>query len=72
MRRNVLHNHSTITVRGSVHDVLVENNAIRHSAKGIVGDQWQRQSGVLLRGHTFEDVTTPFEPVDAGHIKAAH
>ena len=33
------------------------------------GDLWQRQSGVLLRGNIFEDVTTPFEPVDAGYLK---
>ncbi len=69
MRRNVLHNNATITLRGAVHDVLLEDNAIRHSAQGIVGDLWQRQSGVLLRGNTFEDVTTPFEPVDAGYLK---
>ena len=45
------------------------NNQIQHSAHGIVGDLWQRQSGVLLRGNTFEDVTTEFEPVEAGYLK---
>lgn len=71
MRRNVLHNNATITLRGAIHDALLENNTIRHSPKGIVGDLWQRQSGVLLRGNTFEDVTTEFEPVDAGYRHAS-
>lgn len=72
MRRNVLHNNATITLRAAIHDVLLENNQIKHSTRGIVGDLWQRQSGVLLRGNTFEDVITPFDPEDPGYIKAGH
>jgi hypothetical protein len=67
MRRNVLHNNATITLRGAIHDVLLENNQIKHSAQGIIGDLWQRQSGVLLRGNTLEDVTTEHAPPDAGY-----
>jgi hypothetical protein len=69
LRRNELHNNATITLRAAIHDVLIENNILRHSAKGIVGDLWQRQSGVLLRRNAFEDVTVPYEPVDAGYLK---
>ena len=69
MRRNVLHNNATITLRAAIHDVLIENNTLQHGPKGIVGDLWQRQSGVLLRGNSFEDVTAPFEPVEAGYLK---
>jgi hypothetical protein len=67
MRRNVLHNNATITLRGAIHDVLLENNQIKHSPQGIIGDLWQRQSGVLLRGNTLEDVTTEHVPADAGY-----
>ena len=63
MRRNRLENNASILLRAAIHDVLIENNTIRHAAKGIVGDLWQRQSGVLLRGNMFEDVATPYEPV---------
>jgi hypothetical protein len=69
MRGNQLDNNASIVLRGAMHDSLLERNAIRHTAKGIVGDLWQRQQGVLLRGNTFEDVTTPFDPVDAGYLK---
>ena len=69
MRRNVLHNNATITLRGAIHDALLENNQIKHSNKGIVGDLWQRQNGVLLRGNTFDDVTTEYEPKEAGYLK---
>lgn len=69
MRRNELHNHATITLRGAIHDALIENNVLRHSPKGIVGDLWQRQSGILLLGNRFEDVTTPHEPEEAGYRK---
>jgi hypothetical protein len=67
MRRNVLHNNATITLRGAIHDVLLENNQIKHSPQGIIGDLWQRQSGVLLRGNALEDVTTEHVPADAGY-----
>jgi hypothetical protein len=40
MRRNELHNNASILLRAAIHDVLIENNTIRHSAKGIVGDLW--------------------------------
>ena len=69
MRRNELHNNASILLRAAIHDVLIENNTIRHSAKGIVGDLWQRQSGVLLRNNTFEDVTTHYDPIEAGYLK---
>ena len=69
IRRNVLYNNATITLRGAIHDALLENNQIKHSNKGIVGDLWQRQNGVLLRGNTFDDVTTEYEPKDAGYLK---
>ena len=69
MRRNQLHNNASILLRAAIHDILIENNTIRHSAKGIVGDLWQRQSGVLLRNNTFEDVTTHYDPIEAGYLK---
>jgi hypothetical protein len=49
--------------------VLIENNTICHSAKEIVGDLWQRQSGALLRNNTFEDVSMHYEPTEAGYPK---
>ena len=69
IRRNELHNNANILLRAAIHDALIENNTIRHSAKGIVGDLWQRQSGVLLRNNTFEDVTTHYDPIEAGYLK---
>ena len=69
MRGNYLDNNASIVLRAAIHDVLIENNTIRHSANGIVGDLWQRQSGVLLRGNTFEDVTTHYDPMEAGYLK---
>lgn len=65
LRDNRLDNNSSIVLRGAIHDVLVERNVIRHSPLGIVGDLWQRQQGVLLRNNRFDDVDTPYQPVDA-------
>ena len=69
LRGNQLDNNASITLRGAVYDVLVERNTLQHAAQGIVGDLWQRQNGVLLRGNTFADVTCPFVPVEAGYLK---
>lgn len=69
MRHNRLENNADIILRAAIHDVLIENNTIEHSAKGIVGDLWQRQKGVLLRGNSYQDVSTPYEPVEAGYLK---
>lgn len=65
IRDNVLENHATITLRGAIDDVLVEHNTVQHSPRGIVGDLWQRQHGVLLRGNRFEDVDSPLFPPEA-------
>jgi hypothetical protein len=65
IRGNRLDAHTTITLRGAIHDVLVENNTVRHSPRGIVGDLWQRQQGILLRGNTFNQVAQPLSPPEA-------
>ena len=65
MRGNRLDNNATIILRAAMHDVLVEHNAVSRSPQGIVGDLWQRQDGVLLRGNHFEDVAQPLAPPEA-------
>jgi hypothetical protein len=65
MRRNLINNNAAIVLRGAIHDVLVENNEVKHSSRGIVGDLIARQQGVLLQGNTFEDVDLPLEPANA-------
>lgn len=62
LRRNVIQNNATITLRGSIHDVLVEANDIRHSSLGIVGDLLEGQDGIVLRNNSFQDVDQPFFP----------
>lgn len=65
MRGNRLENHAAMLLRAAIHDVLVENNVVRNNELGIVGDLWQRQQGVLLRGNTFERVGQPLSPPEA-------
>lgn len=62
VRGNVVHSNGSIALRGSIHDVLVEDNRVMHSPTGIVGDVIAGQDGVILRGNTFEDVDTPLAP----------
>jgi hypothetical protein len=68
IRRNSIDNNAEIVLRGAVHDVVVEGNVIRHSARGIVGDIIGRQDGVLLRNNQFEDVNTPLYPQEASKL----
>ncbi|HUU94456.1 MAG TPA: glycosyl hydrolase family 28-related protein [Phycisphaerae bacterium] len=69
IRRNRLDNNAHILMRAAVHDILVEHNTVSRSPKGVVGDLWQRQQGVLLHGNTFEHVTEPYVPLESGYVK---
>lgn len=70
IRGNELENNASIVLRAAIHDVQVEQNRIKHASKGIVGDLWQRQQGVVLRDNRFDDVTTPLEPAKPGYLDA--
>lgn len=65
IRRNVVQNNGTILIRGSIHDAIVENNLIRHSRQGIVGELVSRQDGIVLRGNRFAEVNEPLSPKEA-------
>lgn len=62
IRGNDLRNDSSIRIRGSVHDVVIEHNRIRDSRLGILADQSGRQQGVLVRENTFDNVEIPLKP----------
>lgn len=66
MRGNKVENNGTILLHGSIQDVLVENNVVKHSSRGIVAEILSRHEGVVLRGNTFEDVDVPYEPANLG------
>lgn len=65
-RRNQINNNAAIDLRGAIQDVLVENNEVKHSSRGIDSDLIARQQGVLLQGNRFEDVDIPLEPTKVG------
>ena len=64
MRRNTIENNGAILLHGSIQDILVENNVIRNSAKGIVAEIISRHEGVVLHDNTFQNVDAPLDPID--------
>jgi len=65
VRRNAIRNNASVLLHGGIQDVLIENNVIEHSPRGIVSEGTARQQGVILKGNRFSDVDTLIEPPEA-------
>jgi len=69
MRRNVLHNNAFLDSHGRVKNLLIENNLVKNSDKGVVvGPDVQ---DAILRGNRFDNVSRPYAVNDQAMVPPA-